>query len=451
MSLVQVSDNEYFGTAPDRSAYHFSTTRPDDIIDGSYGIWPTALQEVQPIVVPGTEILIIPNGPDNRLPQVIRDVVAKAHLPGGIFKKMLFLNWGQGPKLYVEDYSSGKPERKWVQDPEIDAWLQSWDFERYLMAAMVDFNHGEGCYSKLICNRGMRIGRAAKIVKLEHISWGDGRLEWPQDLQNSRAVIVANWQMPHIMPVYRYPMFDRANPFRTEITGHFAYLPSYMSRFYSVPSFTGSLPWMKNSSLLPKAIKSLMHNAAIVKFHVKVPQEYWDKMDAKLKEECSKNGKTYTDKLFRERKAEVMNELVSVLSGYDNVGKFFTSTYYRNRAGELEGWEIIPIDQKVENYISGMKDVNTMADKATIGGIGLHQALANVSAEGKSDSGSEQLYALKLYKDSQIAIPELIVCEAINMAIKANWPSKKVKLGFYQAQVEREQDVTTKNRITQNV
>jgi len=451
MSLVQISEDQYFGTAKDRSAYHFSTSRPDDIIDGSYGIWPTALQEVQPIVVPGTEILIIPNGPDNRLPQVIRDVVSQAHLPGGIFKKMLFLNWGQGPKLYEEDYSSGTPVRKWVQDPEIEAWLQSWDYEKYLMAAMVDFNHGEGCYSKFFCNRGMRIGRAAKIVKLEHISWGDARLEWPEDLQNSRAVIVANWQMPHIMPVYRYPMLDRRNCFKTEISAHFAYLPSFMSRFYSVPSFTGTLPWMKNSALLPKAIKSLMHNAAIVKFHVKVPQEYWDKLETKLKQECTSTGRTYTDKLFREKKAEVMNELVSVLSGYDNVGKFFTSTYYRNRAGELEGWEIVPIDQKVQDYISGMKDVNTMADKATIGGIGLHQALANVSAEGKSDSGSEQLYALKLYKDNQIAIPELIVCEAINLAIRANWPNKKIKLGFYQAQIEREQDVSSKNRITQNV
>lgn len=450
MAHAQISDDDFIVSGPDRHAYHFSTSKIDDGTGGLYGIWPTALQEVQPIVVPGTEYKVIPYGHDNKLPQIVRDTVRSAHLPGGIFKKMLFLNWGQGPKLYREEMQDGIPVRVFAEDEEIQAWLDSWGYEKYLMALMVDYNHGEGCFSKVVCNRGMLIGRPAKIVQLEHLSWGDCRLEWPEDLRESKAVIEANWILPYMMPIKRYPMFDRKSPFANAVSAHFAYLPSFMSRFYSIPSFAGTLPWMRNSATLPRAIKSLMHNAAIVKFHVKVPQEYWDKVEEKLKEKCQYEGKPYTHALFIAEKARIMTELTTVLSGIDNVGKFFSSTIFRDNHGDPTGWEIIPIDQKVKDYIEGMKEVNTMADRATIGGIGLHQALANVSADGKSDSGSEQLYALKLYKTSQIAIPESIVCEAINLAIKANWPSKKLKLGFYHDNVQREQDVSSKDRITQN-
>lgn len=450
MSLAQISKDEYIVSGPDRHAYHFSTNKLDDGTGGLYSIWPTALQEVQPVVVPGTELKVIPYGYNNKLPQIVRDAVRSAHLPGGIFKKMLFLNWGEGPKLYTEKVVNGEPYREFVQDDEVQAWLESWGFEKYLMALMVDYNQGEGCYTKMVCNRGIMIGRPGKILQLEHLSWGDCRLEWPDDFRTPKAVIEANWELPFMAPIKRYPMFDRKAPFANAVAAHFAYLPSFMNHFYSIPSYAGSLDWMQNSATLPRAIKALMRNAAVVKFHVKVPEEYWNKVEQKLRERCQFEGKTYSDALFIAEKARIMTELTTVLSGVDNVGKFFSSTTFKDRVGEATGWEIVPIDQKVKDYIEGMKEVNTMADRATIGGIGLHQALANVSADGKSDSGSEQLYALKLYKNSQVAIPEMIVCEAINMAIKANWPTKKLKLGFYHAQVQREQDVTSKDRITEN-
>lgn len=450
MALTQISEDSYIGTH-EQHAYHFSVGRPDDSAEMGYSIWPAAINELMPIIVPGSDYKIIPLGRDNRLPQQIREVIQDAHLPGGIFKKMLFLNWGQGPFLYQTAFENGRPERRYVEDPEIQAWLESWDYTTYLKACIVDFNHGEGCYTKLALNRAGRIGRPVKIAKLEHLPWSDARLEWPEDFNTPRAIIVANWDIPQRHPVYRFPKFDINRPFQSELSAHFAYLPSFLSRFYSIPSFAGALPWMKNSSLLPRAIKSLMHNAAIIKFHIKIPMSYWKDMEDRLKLECQQTGKKYTEKLLQEKKKDVMMELTKVLSGYDNAGKFFQSTYAKDNFGNMNGWEIEPIDQKIKDYIDSMKSVNAMADRATIGGIGLHQALANVSAEGKSDSGSEQLYALKLYKDSQIIIPEEIVCQAVNHAIKANWPNKKLKLGFLQAQVEREQDVSRSARITENV
>lgn len=67
--------------------------------------------------------------------------------------------------------------------------------------------------------------------------------------------------------------------------------------------------------------------------------------------------------------------------------------------------------------------------------------------EGKLSSGSEQLYALKLYLITEIDIPEMIVTKAINAAIEANWPDKNIKLGFYHEIVKTEDSVTSKERI----
>lgn len=64
-------------------------------------------------------------------------------------------------------------------------------------------------------------------------------------------------------------------------------------------------------------------------------------------------------------------------------------------------------------------------------GIGLHPALSNLSKDGNLPSGSEQLYAFKLYLATGVDIPEAIVTKDINLAIAANFPGKKLRLGFY--------------------
>ena len=81
----------------------------------------------------------------------------------------------------------------------------------------------------------------------------------------------------------------------------------------------------------------------------------------------------------------------------------------------------------------------------------MHPALGGAGESGKSDSGSEQLYALKNYLITGIDIPEMIVCKALNYAIKANWPEKEVKIGFYHIAPQREEDTTSTDRVKNKV
>jgi len=70
---------------------------------------------------------------------------------------------------------------------------------------------------------------------------------------------------------------------------------------------------------------------------------------------------------------------------------------------------------------------------------------------GKSASGSEMLYALKLYLASDTTIPEEVIFEPINQCIAAMWPAKKARLGFYHKIVLKEENVSPSDRTSTNV
>jgi len=110
------------------------------------------------------------------------------------------------------------------------------------------------------------------------------------------------------------------------------------------------------------------------------------------------------------------------------------------------GWKITPIEQKVKDYVKAQLEIATKADFATVAGLGLHSALANVGADGKSDSGSEQLYALKNHQITSTPLPEFYICKSYNDVIKTKWPGENIKVGFHRINAEREQDLTASKR-----
>jgi hypothetical protein len=79
--------------------------------------------------------------------------------------------------------------------------------------------------------------------------------------------------------------------------------------------------------------------------------------------------------------------------------------------------------------------------------MGLHPSLSNIMIDGKLASGSEQLYALKIFLATETTIPESIICEAINQAIAVNWPDKGLRVGFYHSIIKTEDQVTPKDRL----
>jgi hypothetical protein len=114
------------------------------------------------------------------------------------------------------------------------------------------------------------------------------------------------------------------------------------------------------------------------------------------------------------------------------------------------GWTIKPIDQNIKDFVETKIKIADKADSAVSAALGIHKALGGITANGKADSGSEQLYAYLMFKLIGVDIPEYIIFKALNAAIKANFPNENVKIGFLHGEAQRQQDQTSQDRIKNN-
>lgn len=397
---------------------------------------------------------VFPYGNDNQLPKQIRDIVQQNYIAPGLVKKKTQWLWGKGPKLYTEKIVDKVLVREWVDDKEIHDWLLSWDYESYLTAACVDFNHIEGVFTKFYQSKGGRIGRPS-IAKLEHCMPDRSRLACELSSKDIKPthVVVTDWNFEMINAILNpkiYPIFDFKNPFKYKNAIYYSNMYSFCSDYYTVPDIYGSFEWLRRSTAIPLILKALSKNSLNVKYHVISPQKFWDDKKSEMEEESTKKGKKFRDKDFNIWQKLFLQKIAKVLSGEENTGKFWHSTkdFTVDGTNLIEhGWEIKVIEQKVKDFIDAQIEISKRADHAVSSGIGIGNVLGNVSEAGRSNGGSERIYAMKEYLQTGIDIAEMIVCKAINFAIMANWPNKNIKLGFYHIAPQREEDITPSNRI----
>lgn len=404
------------------------------------------------------DYIVHPYGQNNELPQEIRDTVKNNYLAPGLLTKKTQLLWGTGPKLYYQKASEGKVRKEWVEDNEVQDWLDSFDAEEYLLKEAVDYNHVEGNFSKIFLARSSRVGKP-KISRLEHISPEYARLATKRNGNPKKADTVVEMDYTFsdfnkLLEYRDYPIFDYLNPFKHKVSAFYSNLYSFCSDYYSIPDIYGSLEWIRRSTAVPLIFKALSKNSLNVKYHITSPEEFWNEKRRQLQQQCTDSGKVYKEKYLEEYRRNLLHQISEILSGDEAVGRFWHTTKMFSVEGVnlLEhGWEIKAIDQNIKDFIESQIKLSERADNAVASGLNIHGALGNISKNGTANSGSEQLYALKNYLLTGIDIPEMIITKAINYAIKANWPNKRgLKIGFYHDVPEKESDVSPADRISNN-
>ncbi|MCO4303218.1 hypothetical protein [Riemerella anatipestifer] len=406
---------------------------------------PLDVFEARPFVSRYDDWNVFPYGENNQLPLLIRNIVYSNSIAPGILNKKTQLNWGQGPKLYEEKFVNGTLVREYKDDLEVQEWLDSWDYEGYLAKCVTDYSHIESCYTKVILTKGWRIGSNQKVAKLEHIV-------------PYRPLVVGKKFTPTHIILHKqdepseyevYPMFDEQNPFKAGISIKYSNLYTFCSDFFSIPHILGSVPWIIQSSNVPKFLAALSKNAINIKYHITSPKEFWDAKREELKEKCTLENRDYKESMLKALRKKILTEIKEVLSGIENAGKFWHSerVLYVDGANFTElGWEINVIDQKMRDVVQSHIDIANKADASVATGIGIHSALGNLSHGGKSDTGSEQYYAYNNYVLSSIDLPERIVMKVINAALKINFPNKRLKMGFYHGTAKRQEEIAKKDR-----
>ncbi len=397
---------------------------------------------------------IVPYGSNNNLPAVVRDMMEANNLAPGILEREIGLLHGQGPQLYLELVEDGDIVRKWTYDQEIWDWLNSWNHRRFIDMATVEYKYLKGVFVKRFLRRKARIGGKQEFV-LEVCPGTDARLAWVESrrLEDVPYIYTGDFENNCAKTgIKSWHVWDRYFPFNKGASMSYHNSYSFAHNFYSIPGFWGTRKWIARSSDVPDILKYLSDNGLILTHHIHSPAGYWDEKHDKLEKKFPSMSETGIDAKLEELKKETFRKISSVLAGKKNVGKFIeTVDFYDEDAGQMATWKIEPIEQKVKDFIEAQLKISEAADQATTSGIGLHPALSNMMMSGKSASGSEMLYALKLYLASDTTIPETVIMEPINQCIAAMWPNKKARLGFYHKIVLKEENVAPKDRTTSNV
>jgi len=400
---------------------------------------------------------VYPYGANNDLPDLIKGVVQNNSLAPGILTKSSGMLWGDGPLLYKEIIEDRKVIRDWQDNSTVRAWLNNWDYEAYLLQMSIDYQHMQGVFTKYELARGSRLGNNF-IHHLEGIEPSKARLASLRSSNSPKAthIITNDWSFatPLSMDYKVYDKFDFNRPFAFKNSILYSNKYSFCTDYYTIPDLYGSIEWLRRSTATPLILKAYAKNSMNLAYHVISPQAYWDAKEEEIKDECIKKGVPYDKKMLYEYEAKLLKTVSDVLSGEENAGKYWHTKKIIDANGHNiieHGWEIKIIDQKAKEFVESQILVSDRADRAVSAGIGLNGALGNVSESGRSDGGSEQLYALKNYMATSVNIPEMIVMKAMNYALRANFPGLDLKMGFYRIQPEKEQNVAPKDRFKNNV
>lgn len=397
---------------------------------------------------------IVPMGQNNDMPLELQRMLDEFYSGEGILGKIQGLQWGEGPRLYAEDYTEdGDIVRKWKYDSEIWAWLKSWDFEQEILKCHTDLVHGFGFFYKAYRNAGYRIGQPGRIVQMEHVQVDKCRLEYPGEKSDTPArIIVGNFPYPDVRKLSAYPVFNRLDPFKSAVSMGYSNIYSFCKSFYSTPRFLGAYSWIRLASGLAPLLQAYNTNASAISYHVESPREYWEAAKERIQQNCELKDIPYTDKMLEDYKEKTFEEFSKAMTGQENVGKFFHTTQEFSDLGhDFIGWKVTPLDKKIKDYVDAQIAMANKADSASTSGFGLHPALSNIMVEGKLASGSEMLYALKAYIATETAIPEMILFAPFNAALEANFPNKNLKLGFYRKILMKEENVKPNERVVNSI
>ena len=168
------------------------------------------------------EFRCVPYGWDNNLPCRLRDILDKNNLSPGVIRRQMGLIFGQGIHLYRTVCQGGEVIREWVDNAEIQSWMEDWDVRGYIEDILTDYLYLNGCVSLMPLKRGSRLGGKPFFPHLEAVKMKNARLEWVDsgDIRDVRRLLVGDFEHGCLHTgVTPYPVFDPADPAAHRISG----------------------------------------------------------------------------------------------------------------------------------------------------------------------------------------------------------------------------------------
>ncbi|MFC0605893.1 hypothetical protein [Winogradskyella pulchriflava] len=395
---------------------------------------------------------VLPNGNNNDIPTQIQETVLPNSFAHRALKRKAELLVEQGPYIYTQKVDGTKYTRTPEENSQLTEWLESFNYEELLHKNAIDYYFNECVYTKIFRQKSGRLAQSSEPAQIEHVSAFNCRLAYRKNDKKERPthVIVGNWKKQDQQDLKVYPLYDPKNPDKYPVAIAYNKFYTFGMSDYPLPDIYGSLDWITNTTNTPKIFKAFSENSLNIKWHIQSPEEFWEAKRKIIKENIKATPSLgpYKEQMLEDLKTEILDQLSTLLSGVENVGKFWHNEYVVRLIGASateQGWKITPIEQKTKEWVESQIKMYDTAIYAVQASLGVHASLLMVGADGKSDSGSEQLYAYVTHQKTATPIPEYYVCKAINDIIKSKFNTNQ-KIGFYRTTPERQQDVSDSQR-----
>ena len=227
-----------------------------------------------------------PWGQDDCLPTTIREKLYSVPMASRAIYQLVQMMYGNGIAYYHNSELKDGPKVARAYTPKIEAFLKKNRIAtNWLPAQLTDYRFYMNCFSEMVFNP-----QRTQITNIYHKKSEFSRLS----IQSKKTGAIeklyysprfANGYRPTTKQIKSIQLFDWVNEdeFLDTITGwKFAwhsYFPTPGTDYYARPLWLGLFAkdgWIDVSSAVPKIISSMQHNQLRLKYHILIPESYFE-------------------------------------------------------------------------------------------------------------------------------------------------------------------------------
>lgn len=328
-------------------------------------------------------------GVDNDWPTVARQKLEDSSIAYPLIYKQVCMMFGSGIRYFKRIKEDGEEKIVFETNEKIDKFFNENDIERFALEQIMDFKFFGNAWSHFIMTRNTK-----EIANIYHLEAEFTRMAVQND--NTKKIdkigYSGKWDNG-TKDVQSFPLLDRREKTPEQIRANFktkkefahhTFFPSPGRKYYAMPPH-GALykkdGWLDYESSIPVLLNALNRNQMIIRYHIKIPYEYWNA--------TVKNWDTLPEPKRQEIIQAKLEEMNKWLTGINNAGKTFISHFATDpiTGKELAGITIESVADKLDKnaYIPSSE----VADQKISRALNVDASLASLQPEGgKMGAGS---------------------------------------------------------------
>jgi hypothetical protein len=330
-------------------------------------------------------------GDNNKLPTEWREKIEGSTTAYPLIAKLVSIMFGRGLVYYKKSIDSeGNIQRDFSSITEVDEFIANNDIPFFLLQRMMDYKFCNNIFCEFILNN--KLDKILSVNHLEAEFTRFGKLEKEgKDLKFKQLKYNGDWDKPdQYKPI---PFLNRNDLSSDQIKKRFvgtkkfsfhSYLPSPGRTIYAFPPHGAIFKkngWLDFANSVPEIMNRINDNAMNIKYHIRIPYEYWSSVN--------KDWSILDDKKRNEIIDKKLTEIENFLVGKANAGKAFYSHFATDAVTgkPLAGWEIITLDDKTKKdaYLTSVQEADIQISRA----LNADSSLANIQPQGgKMGAGS---------------------------------------------------------------